>query len=82
MSTRGRPRNTSASIHVAIAGWLHPEHDADILDWLNSIPKGQRLNALKTALRSGGSILSTNSPNAATQDVQIVADDILSNWDF
>ena len=31
MSQRGRPRNAQPSIRVAIAGWLHPEYDADIL---------------------------------------------------
>ena len=31
MSQRGRPRNALPSIRVAIAGWLNPEYDADIL---------------------------------------------------
>jgi hypothetical protein len=53
MSRRGRPRNSQPSIHFAIAGWLHPEYDADIIAWLNAIPKGERMSALKAVLRSG-----------------------------
>jgi hypothetical protein len=82
MSQRGRPRNTTPSIHFAIAGWLHPEHDADILAWLNAIPKGERMNALKTALRSGGLKPGTDSNNGEPDQAQSAADEILGHWEY
>ena len=50
MSRPGRPRNATPSVRFAIAGWLHPEYDADIIAWLNAIPKGERMNALKSTV--------------------------------
>jgi hypothetical protein len=81
MSQRGRPKNTQRSIHIAIAGWLHPEYDADILAWLNAIPKGERMNALKIALRSGG-LEQENSPPDDQPDESQAADALLANWEF
>ena len=84
MSQRGRPRNSQPSIRVAIAGRLHPEYDADILAWLDAIPKGQRMNALKIALRSGGMTLdqSYQSDKSDEDHAKHAADDILSHWEF
>jgi hypothetical protein len=81
MSRPGRPRNATPSIHFAIAGWLHPEYDADILAWLNAIPKGERMNALKTALRSGGLKLGIGSDNGESSQAQSTVDDILGHWE-
>jgi hypothetical protein len=80
--SRGRPRNPLPSVHVAIAGWLHPEYDADILAWLEAIPKGQRMNALKATLRSGGLGLDSLPEDGSQSEVQSAADEILSNWEF
>lgn len=82
MSQRGRPKNPSASVHFAIAGWLHPEYDADILAWLKATPKGQRMNVLKTALRSGGLGPEQNFTAGAADEAQTAADDILGHWEF
>ena len=82
MSQRGRPRQIQRSVRVTLSGWLHPEHDADILAWLNAIPKGQRMNALKTALRTGGLGLGSAAENGETDEVQAAAEDILSHWEF
>lgn len=84
MSRRGRPRNLQPSIRVAIAGRLHPDYDADILAWLNAIPKGQRMNALKSALRSGGLTLDGAHQNDRLheEEAQTTADAILSHWEF
>ena len=81
MSRRGRPRNATPSIHFAIAGWLHPEYDADIIAWLNAIPKGERMNALKTALRSGGLHPAISSDNGEPEQAQLTAEEILGNWE-
>ena len=78
---RGRTPNAIRSVLVVLSGWLHPEFDADILAWLASIPKGQRMNALKTALRSGGILRQTN-PIEPEDDTQQVANEILGNWEF
>ncbi len=78
---RGRTPNAVRTVRVVLSGWLHPEFDADILDWLRSIPKGQRMNAFKTALRSGG-MMTHSAPASNTEDAQQAAEDILGNWEF
>ena len=82
MSQRGRPRNSQPSIRVAIAGRLNPEYDADILAWINAIPKGQRMSALKTALRNGGLAMGLSYQSDKPDEVQTAADDILSHWEY
>jgi hypothetical protein len=82
MSQRGRPRNPQPSVRVAIIGRLNPEYDADILAWLNAIPKGERMNAFKTVLRGGGLGLGLAIENGDQNEVQSAADDLLSNWEF
>jgi hypothetical protein len=78
---RGRRPNAIRSVRISLTGWLNPEFDADILAWLVSIPKGQRINALKAALRSGG--LGQGKPEAASiEDAQLVAEEILGHWEF
>ena len=67
---------------MVLSGWLNPEYDADIIAWLNSIPKGQRMNAFKTALRSGGLSLQDSLQTGEQDEIQAVADDILSHWEF
>ncbi len=82
MSRRGRPRNSTQSIRIVLSGWLHPENDADIIAWLNAIAKGQRIHALKTALRSGGLGLETIFKNGDPDEIQTAADDLLANWEY
>jgi hypothetical protein len=78
---RGRKPNAIRSVRISLTGWLQPEADADILAWLVSIPRGQRMNALKAALRSGG--LEKGKDQAAPMDdAQRVAEEILSYWEF
>ena len=82
MSPRGRPKNPERSVRFVLSGWLHPEYDADILAWLGAIPKGQRMSALKTALRSGGlgqaQALASDQPD----ENQDAAEELLANWEF
>lgn len=78
---RGRKPNAVRSTRVVISGWLHPQYDADILAWLQSIPKGQRMNAFKTALRSGG-MTSQDLPAEPDEDAARIADEILGAWEF
>ncbi len=80
MSQRGRPRKLQRSVRVTLSGWLHPEYDADILAWLNAIPKGQRMNALKTALRNGG--LLGSEADGELDEARAAAEGILSHWEF
>ncbi len=82
MGQRGRPKNPQPSIRVAIAGRLHPEYDADILAWLEAIPKGQRMNALKLALRNGGLTRDQPDPHQKPEEAQAAADSLLSYWEF
>ncbi len=78
---RGRTPSAVRSVRMVLSGWLHPEFDADILAWLASIPKGERMNAFKTALRSGG-MMANNAPTEIEDDTQQAADEILGNWEF
>ncbi len=82
MGQRGRPKNPEPSIRLAIAGWLNPEYDADILAWLEAIPKGQRMNALKLALRNGGLARDQADVNQKPEETQAAADSLLSYWEF
>ncbi len=79
---RGRPANPQPSIRIVLSGWLHPERDADILAWWTAIPKGQRMAAFKTALRSGGMASETLEAAGDLQEATQDADDILSHWMF
>ena len=78
---RGRTPNAIRSVRIVLSGWLHPEFDADILAWLASIPKGQRMNALKAALRSGG-LGQAKSDALPSEDTHQAAEEILSHWEF
>jgi hypothetical protein len=82
MKKRGRRPNAIPSVRMVLSGWLHPEFDADILAWLASIPKGQRMSSLKTALRSGGIMTQTNIQLEPADDTQQVANEILGNWEY
>lgn len=78
---RGRTPNAIRSVRIVLSGWLHPEFDADILLWLASIPKGQRMNAFKSALRSGG-LGQGKTEVSVTEDAQRAAEEILGHWEF
>jgi len=78
---RGRKPNAIPSVRISLTGWLNPEFDADIITWLASIPKGQRINALKVALRSGG-LGQVKSGAAHNEDTQLAAEEILGHWEY
>lgn len=82
MGQRGRPKNPERSVRITLSGRLHPEYDADILAWLNAIPIGQRMNALKTALRSGGLGQAPSLSSSQPDESQTAAEALLANWDF
>ena len=77
---RGRTPNAIRSVRISLTGWLQPEFDADILAWLASIPKGQRMNAFKAALRSG--CMSERKTLPLTEDAEQAAEEILGHWEF
>ncbi len=81
MNARGRPRHLQPSIRMVLSGWLHPENDADILQWWQAIPKGQHMRAFKTALRSGGLDLSGKEP-IQTEEMTEALEDFLSHWEL
>jgi len=62
--------------------WLDPDLDADLLGWLQSIPKGERVKALKRALRSGGVGMSVILDEQDDLEAQEAADNILGAWNF
>jgi len=82
MSRRGRPRKAQPSVRMVISGWLDAENDADIIAWLQAIPQGQRMNALKMALRSGGLKLAQNPDGSQQDEPQNAAEEFLNHWEF
>ncbi|MEP0807625.1 MAG: hypothetical protein HRF47_19275 [Chloroflexota bacterium] len=76
---RGRPRRESVEIIIHLR--LDPDLDADLLSWLQSIPRGERVKSLKRALRNGG-VGTTTMDDEDDLDVQEAADNILGTWDF
>ena len=53
----GRPPLTMTRIHKRFTLTLYEGIDDDLIDWFDSIPKGEIANSIKTALRQGGIIL-------------------------
>jgi hypothetical protein len=82
MSQRGRPKNAQPSVRIVLSGYLHPEHDADILAWWNAIPVGLRMNAFKTALRNGSLGLDQKVVAGELDELQTAVDTLLANWEF
>lgn len=77
---RGRPRRGSVRFTLTLR--LDPELDADLLAWLQSLPKGERMKALKRALRSGGAALAATLDETDEREAQEAADNILGTWNF
>lgn len=77
---RGRPRRGSVRFTLTLR--LDPELDADLLAWLQSLPKGERMKALKRALRSGGAALAATLDETDEREAQEAADNILETWNF
>jgi hypothetical protein len=79
MGQRGRPPLDYTPIVIQIGDFhLHPIEDADLIALLRPVPRGQRVKAIKAALRSGG----TRPPNAdglaaADDDLTTAAGDFL-----
>lgn len=77
---RGRPRR--GSIRFVLTLRLDPDLDADLLEWLTSIPIGERVQTLKRALRSGGLGSSAAAEPEDDQEAQEAAKNILGAWNF
>jgi len=78
MSRRGRPRSNSVRIQITMR--LHPERDADLIQFFRGIPVGQRVIVLKRVLRGRASLDAV--PGQVEQDVQEAAENILGAWNF
>jgi len=77
----GRPRR--GSVRFAITMRLDPEIDADLLEWLRGIPPGERVKALKRALRSGGVAPGVGRLDEQNdREAQEAAESILGAWNF
>lgn len=52
---RGRPPLDYTPVVIQIGDFrLHPEHDADLIDYLARFPPRKRQAAVKAAMRAGG----------------------------
>ena len=56
---------------------LHPIEDADLIALLRSVPRGQRIKAIKAALRSGGLPTSADGLPTADDDLTTAAGEFL-----
>lgn len=55
MVGRGRPPLDYEPVIIQIGDLrLHPEHDADLIEFFTRVPRRQRISAIKAGLRSGG----------------------------
>lgn len=77
---RGRRRR--GSIKIVLTLRLDPELDADLLEWLRTLPRGERVRALKRALRHGGGLNIENADIRDDQEAQEAAENILETWNF
>jgi len=72
MKRRGRPPLDYTPVVIQVGDFhLHPIDDADLIAQLRPVPRGQRIKAIKAALRARG----TRLPNA---DEKPTADDDLT----
>ena len=56
---------------------MHPIEDADLIALLRPVPRGQRVKAIKAALRSGGLPTSANGLPTADDDLTTAAGEFL-----
>ncbi len=72
MSGRGRPPNDIPSVVIHVKLTLDPRSDADIIEYLESAPHGQRAAYAVAAMRSGGDLLTqqdTGDPTLTTDQI-------------
>ncbi len=50
---RGRPARDYEPVEIFVKFVLHPEHDADLVDFFAAVPARRRAAAVKAAMRSG-----------------------------
>ena len=71
MARRGRPPLDYTPIVIQIGDFhLHPIEDADLIALLRPVPRGQRVKAIKAAIRSGGARLQ-NTDELPTADDEL-----------
>jgi hypothetical protein len=75
-------RHPRGSVRFVISMRLDPELDADLLEWLRNIPVGERVKALKRALRSGGVAPGASMEAQDDREAQEAAENILGTWNF
>jgi len=75
-------RHPRGSVKIVITLRLDPDLDADLLAWLSSIPKGERVKALKRALRSGGVTTASTDASEDNGEADEAADNILNAWNY
>ena len=81
MSRRGRPRSYSVRIQITMR--LHPERDADLIQFFNGIPAGQRVIVLKRVLRGRAPLdAMLGQFEQDVQQAQEAAENILGAWNF
>jgi hypothetical protein len=81
MSRRGRPRSNSVRIQITMR--LHPERDADLIQFFRGIPIGERVRVLKRVLRGRASLdAMLGQVEQDVQQAQEAAENILGAWNF
>ena len=78
MGRRGRPPLDYTPVVIQIGDFhLHPSDDADLIALLRPVPRGQRIKAIKAALRSGGLPTSADEKPTADDDLTTAAGEFL-----
>lgn len=78
MGRRGRPPLDYTPVVIQVGDFhLHPIDDADLIALLRPVPRGQRVKAIKAALRSGGLPTSADGLPTADDDLTTAAGEFL-----
>lgn len=72
----GRPPLTMTRIRKKLTLTLYSGIDDDLIDWFNSIPKGEIANSIKTSLRQGGIALEQEEPMSE----ELMSDDVFADF--
>lgn len=72
----GRPPLTMTRIRKKVTLTLYEGIDDDLINWFDSIPKGEIANSIKTALRQGGITLEQEDENVE----DLISDDAFADF--
>ena len=77
---RGRPRKNTVRIDITLR--LDPEVDGEFLEWLLSLPRGQRPAAFRRLFYLGREALEAPEESGDDRELAEAAESVLGAWEF